>query len=113
MVPTFPQPSSKVCLSKVRIKSLFGETGRMAKLVGYFSFTEKKIPAEAERFIFQEFQTKYFTIDQISTGLTDHIVFLEKVSECVKLPVKEIGMKPKLFTNGEVRKDSGRNLLCK
>ncbi|KAK7068115.1 hypothetical protein SK128_003916, partial [Halocaridina rubra] len=51
---------------------------------------QSKLPAEAKRFIFQRFQTKYFTVDQISTGLADHIVFLEKVPEGVKLPVKEI-----------------------
>ena len=29
---------------------------------------QSKLPAEAEMFIFQKFKTKYFTIDQISTG---------------------------------------------
>ena len=41
---------------------------------------QSKLPAEAEMFIFQKFNTKYFTVDQISTGLADHLEFLDRIT---------------------------------
>ncbi|KAK7084663.1 hypothetical protein SK128_010276, partial [Halocaridina rubra] len=63
---------------------------------------QSNIPTEAERYIFRRFQAKFFTVDQISTGTADHFVFLEKAPESVKLPVKEIGRKPKSHSKVEM-----------
>ena len=40
---------------------------------------QSMLPAEAEMFIFQKFKTKYFAVDQISTGLADHLEFLDRI----------------------------------
>ncbi|XP_064087333.1 uncharacterized protein LOC135201986 [Macrobrachium nipponense] len=46
---------------------------------------QSKLPTEAEMFIFQKFQTKYFTVDQISTGFPDHLEFLDRMQNSGKL----------------------------
>ena len=50
---------------------------------------QNKLPTEAEMFIFQKFQTKYFSVDQLSTGLADHLEFLDKKPDSGKLPIKD------------------------
>ena len=45
---------------------------------------QSKLPADADRFIYQRYNTKYFSIEQISQGLTDHSDYLIKLSKSNK-----------------------------
>ena len=36
---------------------------------------QNKLPTEGKIFIFQKFQTKYFSVDQLSTGLGNHLEY--------------------------------------
>ena len=45
---------------------------------------QNKLPADADRAIYQRYNSKYFTIEQISGGLTDHIDYLTKVEKSVE-----------------------------
>ena len=49
---------------------------------------QSKLPPEAEKFIYQKYGTKYFSVEEISHGLTDHIEFLVRMSSSSKVGIQ-------------------------
>ena len=87
---------------------------------------QSKLPANVDLFIYQKYNTKYFSIEQISGGLADHIDYLTKLnkpisfSEEIFSPVSktQIGSyvvgsgSSKIISSSEQKFNSNKCLLC-